>query len=156
MPVVACLSDANPDTLRAVPALTQGPNSLRHLLETYVRRLTAWGIRWAAPERLPEAVLQALQPDSRFSTPATVLSFADAAPLVSSSRPVQPPGPQGAEDRTAASPSRRRFFTREDIWTALERGESELRIGPRDILTPEAEDFARSREVRIVRSEAGS
>ncbi len=155
IPVVACLSDADPDTLRAVPALTQGPNSLRHLLETYVRRLTAWGIRWVATERLPEAVFQSLQPALRFSAPPHVASPPDTGPL-SSSGPVRPPGPPSAGGSIAASSQRRRFFTREDIWILLERGESELRIGPRDILTPEAEDFARSRGIRLVRTEAGS
>ncbi len=177
--VVAVKSSADPDRLQAPPALLAGPNSLRHLMETYIQRLTAWGVRWVALDDLARGVADALAPPVESSggfigggegggaarsdsakrgaalDPAGGANRQGMAALVLSGARKANGGINNGGSTGGGSPSggRRRFFTREDVWIALERGETELRAGPLDVVTPEAEEFAASHGVRIVRAE---
>lgn len=158
LPVVAVRSDTDLDTLRVPPALQQGPNSLRHLLETYHQRLTGWGVRWTTLDQLPGAAMQAAGGGAKkvgetgggaAKSATNPTSYLSALPLGGAATGTKKPAPAVE----SAPSSRRRFVTREDLWVLLERGQTELRIGTRDIVTPEAEDFAASRGIRILRQE---
>lgn len=158
IPVVAARSDADPASLRATPALQQGPNSLRNLLENYIQRLTAWGVRWTSVELLPGAVAGVAAGGVLGAAGAmagtqgtTGTEGTQGAAATALSRTRGPALPGSAPSPGGGAPGRRRFITKEDMWSLLERGQMELRVCPDDIVTPEAEDFAASRGIRIVR-----
>lgn len=149
MTVVAVRGETDPDALEVPPAMLSGPNSLRHLLETYLQRLTAWGVRWTSLEGMASAVEDALAgARAQASGPEAGSSLSSSSPASSSGAS----SPGASAPTGGASPgTRRRFITREDLWGMLERGETRLSIGSLDVVTPEAEDFAASRGIEIVR-----
>lgn len=145
MTVVAVRGETDPDALEVPPAMLSGPNSLRHLLETYLQRLTAWGVRWTSLEGLAPVVEEVLAGANRQAQ-------AGAGNVVSSaSSPSAPSAAAPSGSAGGLGGARRRFITREDLWGLLERGEVRLAVGSLDVVTPEAEDFAVARGIEIVR-----
>jgi hypothetical protein len=147
------------------PAMSQGPSSLRGLVELYMQRLAGWGVRWSAVGEIPGAVADAIRGGS------AAVSLADGgrgaagppAPPVSSvilAHSMLPMGIAGARQWAPAHPRRglpgaaprtpgRRFITREDIWTLRTHGGTNLRLAPGDIVTDEAQETAAKLGVRI-------
>lgn len=165
VPVIAGRTGLDQSVAALPPAMSQGPSSVRGLVELYMQRLAGWGVRWSPVGEIPGAVGSAI----RGGTAAVALAdggrgaiAAPAAPPVSSvilaqsmlpmGLPGAPMGPgglaSGLPGEALRSPGRR-FITREDIWNLRTHGGTHLRLAPGDIVTDEAQDTAARLGVRI-------